>query len=358
MAQAKPSKLGPITLDELIALNDEIAALARAGVPLESALAELGADMPGRLGKIVTTIAQETSRGESLPQVFSRHSAGLPPVYRAVVEAGLRTGRLSSALEALAGSIRRVAETRRAVAMAAIYPLLVLIFAWGLFAFFIDKIAPGLLSALGSFGGMKPLMAMVARAGATVIYWGPAVPVVVLIAGGLWWSYSGRAAMVESHWAGRLLGWLPWMGATLRWSRNATFAEVLAMLVESEVPLHEAVVLAAQSAGEKQTIAAAEQLAAVLERGERWDRSRPQRLQFPPLLLWLISAGDRHGELLLPAMQSAAQTYRRRARHQADLARLFLPVLLTVAIGGTATLIYALALFWPYTSILRTLAEP
>ena len=47
-----------MTLDHLIALNDEIAALVRAGVPLERGLAELGGDMPGRLGEIATALAE------------------------------------------------------------------------------------------------------------------------------------------------------------------------------------------------------------------------------------------------------------------------------------------------------------
>ena len=145
MTSSDPSNPGAISLDQLIALNDEIAALARAGVPLEPALAELGSDMPGRLGAIAATFAERTRRGESLLEILSDQSLQLPPVYRAVVEAGLRTGRLPAALEALAGSIRRVAETRRGVAAAAFYPLLVLVLAWGFFAFFAVGIAPACL---------------------------------------------------------------------------------------------------------------------------------------------------------------------------------------------------------------------
>ena len=59
-----------MTLDDLIALNDEIAALVRAGVPLEAGLAELGGDLPGRLGQFATVLAQRTARGESLAQAI------------------------------------------------------------------------------------------------------------------------------------------------------------------------------------------------------------------------------------------------------------------------------------------------
>ena len=67
------------TLDDLIALNDEIGALVRAGVPLEQGLAELGDDMPGRLGRVAAAVAERTARGESLQQALADHALALPP---------------------------------------------------------------------------------------------------------------------------------------------------------------------------------------------------------------------------------------------------------------------------------------
>jgi general secretion pathway protein F len=353
LAQSDPTLPGAITLDQLIALNDEIAALVRAGVPLEPALAELGADLPGRLGRIATMLAERASRGQSLPQVLSDESARLPPVYRAVVEAGLRSGRLASALEALAGSIRRVAETRRGVVVAALYPLLVLMLAWGLFAFFAsftaDRLAP-VLKAFDAAG--QGFFQWLARCGQWAAYWGPAVPLLILVLATVWWYRSGRAAVAEPRWAGRLLGWLPWVGRTLRWSRTATFAEVLALLVENRVPLDEAVVLAAETSGDPRMVPAARQLAAALRQGGSLDPHALSRRTFPPLLIWLMSTTGQH-TALLPGLKHAAETYHRRAQHQAELARVFLPVVLTIVLGGSVALLYVLTLFVPYTSLLK-----
>ena len=49
-----PSSKPVITLDQLVALNDEIAALVRAGVPLDRGLRSLGEDLPGRLGRFAS----------------------------------------------------------------------------------------------------------------------------------------------------------------------------------------------------------------------------------------------------------------------------------------------------------------
>lgn len=347
-----------ITLDELIALNAEITSLVRAGVPLEPALAELGRDLPGRLGQIAQAVAQRSSLGEPLSKIVSEQSAGWPPVYRAVVEAGLKAGRLPAALEALAGSVRRIAETRRSVAMATLYPLMLMVLAWSFFALFAGAIAPSLLAGfhgLDISGGKY--FEMIAYAGRSAVYWGPAGPIVVLVLAAFWWTSSGRAGIVESSRSGWLLGPTPWTARLLRCSRVAAFAEVLALLVESRVPLHEAIPLAAQASGGRETVAEARRIADALKRGEPLAVGKGDDWSFPPLLCWLMATGGRH-DALLPALKHAAETYRRRAQRQADLLRLFLPVVMIVAIGGTAVLAYTLALFLPYVSILQELARP
>ena len=83
----EPTSTGlSITLDQLAALNDEMAALARAGVPLDRGLLHVGGDLPGRLGRITRDIGQRLEQGETIEQVLSDES--LPTAYRAVVAAG------------------------------------------------------------------------------------------------------------------------------------------------------------------------------------------------------------------------------------------------------------------------------
>ena len=88
---------GSISLDELIALADEMAALAGAGVPLEHGLIDAAGDLSGRSGKLATDVAHRMQAGESFLHIISNSPGLFPPAYRAVVEAGTRTGRLASA---------------------------------------------------------------------------------------------------------------------------------------------------------------------------------------------------------------------------------------------------------------------
>jgi type II secretory pathway component PulF len=346
-----------VTLDDLMALNDEISALVRSGVPLERGLCELGQDMPGPAGRLAAAVAERTTRGESLAAVLADPACRLPTVYRAVVVAGLRSGRLPAALESLAGSVRRLAETRRSVAMASLYPLLIVLLVWGFFAFFAAQIAPALLKtfqALDVPGAIvfRPLAWLGESAG----YWGPLGPVIIILLAAVWWRLATRASVANPGRAAWLLGWIPWLGRTLRWSRAATLVEILALLLENGVPLHEAVLLAAEASGDPGLLSVARQWAACIQRGETFQPAdRASRRVLPPMLLWLM--GGRRQDLLLPALRSTAEMYHRRARHQADLARIFLPVVLTLGVAGVVTVMYVLTLFLPYTTLLKSLAR-
>jgi type II secretory pathway component PulF len=168
----------------------------------------------------------------------------------------------------------------------------------------------------------------------------------------VWWFACARAAAIHGRGSDWLLGWMPWTGRMLQCSRTATFLEVLALLVENQSPLPESLVLAAEASGDAPTLRSARQMAAALERGQTDGGASA----FPPLLDWLLQAAGRDGALL-PALRHAADGYHRRARHQAELLRVFLPIVLVVVLAGGATALYALTLFAPYAAMLRALAR-
>ena len=97
MSQAA-APFGAISLTDLAALNDEIAALVRAGVPLERGLTGGSSDLPRRLGAYAAELGARMERGESLAQAVAAQK-NFPPVYRAVIAAGTKAGRLPVALE-------------------------------------------------------------------------------------------------------------------------------------------------------------------------------------------------------------------------------------------------------------------
>jgi type II secretory pathway component PulF len=349
------AKGGGIALEDLIALNDEIAALVRAGVPLERGLIDAGGDLRGRLGAIATALGDRMGRGEGLAQALEAEGERIPRVYRAVVEAGLRTGRLAVALEGLTRFARSYAEMRRVIGLALVYPLVVLTVAYALFVGFVVAVAPRFVAMIRSFHlpARGPAFAL-AWLGETAIYWGPVGPV-VLLGLALWWGRSGRASLLEPGWAGAMLGWVPGMRRMIAQTKAANFAELLALLIEHRVPFAEAVELAADATGDPAMRRAAAEVAAATRGGASMPESVRGSHLFPPLLNWMVVAGQQQGAVA-PALRHAAQNYRRRALYQADLIRVFLPTTLVVLIGASATLLYALTLFVPFSNLLFNLS--
>ena len=349
---------GPISIDELGALNEEIAALARAGVPLERGLLRAGSDLSGSLKKITQALGSRLSRGESLPRALEAEKAAIPPLYRAVVEAGARSGRLPAALEGLARYVRSYSEARAAIGVALWYPILVLSLAYGLFLGLVIEIVPrfiGAFEVLG-LGVIRPLH-WLADLGELAPYWWPVGPVLLAALGFAWWR-SGRAASFQtSSWS--LMRIFPWMRSLLSDYESAGFADLLALLLEHGVTFPQAVVLAAEATGNGAMIAGARQLAAAAERGEAPGQALdgvPDRA-FRPLLRWALAAGEEQGSLVV-SLRNLAPMYRKRGAYQAEKLQLFLPTLLMITIGASATLLYAVSLFMPLSSMLAELSTP
>src|SRR5947209_1810511 len=122
--------------DDLIALNEEIAGMARAGLPLDQGLAALAREMgTGRLRQVTATLAKDLREGRTLPEALERQAGRVPPFYAGLVSAGIRTGRIGEVLATLTAYARTLVNLRAIVADAFFYPAVVLSFAVLLFGF-------------------------------------------------------------------------------------------------------------------------------------------------------------------------------------------------------------------------------
>lgn len=349
---AKPRGIGGgVVMDDLIALNDEIAALSRAGMPLERELLGVGGDLPGRLGTIARSLGTRMEGGSTLLEALEAEGPGVPPTYRAVVEAGLRSGRLAEALEGLAGFARHYVYMSMAIGLALLYPLLLWI-GYGLFVLFVIDLMPRLIDA---FAAMRVpssgMMLGIARLGNSAAIWGPILPIVLVVAMAGWWR-SGRASAFRPGRLGRSWSWVPGVSSILDGATAAQFADWLALLIDHGVPWSEAVTLAAEATGDPRLKASVERIAASSSLGRTPAESVRGARAIPPLLAWLMSQGGGQ-EATVGALRHAAETYRQRAFRRAAALRLALPSILLVVLGGTATFLYAMTLFAPWTALLR-----
>jgi type II secretory pathway component PulF len=351
-----------VKLEQFLALNDEIAALIRAGIPLELGLSQIAGSATGGLARLSERLSERMQAGATLERALADEGERVPGVYLAIVEAGLRSGRLPEALETISGLARKLLDLHRRAVVAFVYPLIVFAMSYCLFvAFvwgFVWKVEDVYQTLRFEPGAAMNVLTWLRHG---LWLWGPGVPIVVIL--GATALTKASAASVSGS-AGRLVEsrlhafrWLPWLRPISENYDQATFAHMLALLVKQETPLHEAIVLAGYSTGNPQIVASSVQASEKLQAGQPLDVALQHATGLPSFLRWMMLSGEQNSAL--PAtMQQASEVYERRADHRIEWARVTLPMILTAGIGGTSAALYAVALFAPVLEMYRQLAAP
>ncbi len=352
-----------MSLDDLVALNDEISALVRAGVPIELGLSSWSRGVRGRLGRIASRLARNAERGQSLSEALSDPGIAIPQVYRAIVVSGLKSGHLPAALESLSATARRLQQVRDSVGLALLYPLLLLLLAYALFLFLAGFLIPALVAvfeapaprlweAMAHVGAWARTSTSLGDTSIPLALLPPLVLVACLL---IWWLTTRRAIMVDARQASWLLIGLPTARRMAHDARSACLAEMLGLLIDHDIPSDEAVRLAAQCTGDQRLIASADGLSESLRRGERAGAEELEHHGFPPLLAWLLStSGDQ--QTFSAMARHIADVHRRRIARDAQWVRDYLPIGLTAAVGGCLVLLFSLATFVPFTHIMESLS--
>jgi type II secretory pathway component PulF len=338
-------------LNELIALNDEVSALARAGLPVDLGLGVTQREIEDQLSRINRLVARRMSRGEDLAAALADDES-IPVRYRQVLQAGIRAGRLPAALEALARYSQTVIDVRGSIRSALAYPFCVCVLAYVLFVGYCMvpvQVFAGTLRSIYANPGP------VVRGLGVIRDWLPvwiAVPPAIL---GVLLVCSRTAR--RSPRAGHLPRWCRWLPGVARIERDqhwASLSDVLAALVANGVPPGEGLRLAAGVAGNRELAAAADGLGAGQTDNEPVPTSA-ERDELPPLVRWALSSSDSPASVA-ESLRLAADTYRHRAQQRLNWLRILLPVITCVVLAGGVTLAFGLSVFLPIVEILLNLA--
>lgn len=342
----------PLTLDELVLLTEEFEALVRAGVPLDVGFRSSAARMPARLRAVSEELAEQLQRGATLPQAMVSLGEALPGPFRTLVEIGARTGRLTEALRGLSTFGAVVLELQKTLWTAILYPAALFVLGFGLFIFLVTGIVPHMAEFYGDLRVTPPVWL---RAGLflnqTAPTWGLGFPLAVIV---VWLLLQvtrrpGWSPVPDLGGLGRLI---PGMSRAIRDSEYARFGQLLALLVDAQVPLPEALPLVSQSIADPGLRRWCEDhaLRARTGQGERGERHP----SVPPLVQWFLTGGQQDGELA-PALRQMAALYRERALARMDRMVHFWPVALTLGLGVLFVGIYSVATFGTLVDLWRRL---
>jgi type II secretory pathway component PulF len=133
---------------------------------------------------------------------------------------------------------------------------------------------------------------------------------------------------------------LPLLGPVWRWTSLAEFCHLLGLLLESEMPLVEALPLAGEGVTDADVRAVSRSLTHEVERGDSLAKSIGRRSLFPEGFGQIVAWAEKH-QSLTEALHMLGEMFEARARSQAIFASTVFSVLtvLVILAGGTAIVI-------------------
>lgn len=344
----------PVSLQEIEDLSIEVKALVSANLPLERNLAEAGRSYGPQLQELTSTISRKLSNGEPLEDVIRSNSAGAPRMLAAAVAAGLKSGHLAASIEVLGDMAHDIVELRRRVLHSISYPMLVMGMAVVLFCVFIRQfLARVRFVMVDSFRASADSLLVQLLDLDRAWWWWPWIFPSVMVLLGAVWLFSGRAASMNFRGPERLLLWLPGVRGMVRDLQFYSLTRMLCLLVEREIPLPDALLLAGSCSGSDQLENACQQAAGKVSSGTRLElEDRPWSAgDLPPLVTVCLQESTGQTQELNQQLLGVAGFYRRRLHTSLAWLRNIVPVAMFVIIGGGSVVAYGLTVFWPVTQI-------
>jgi len=345
----------PVSGDDFIFFNEQLASLAESGICLDAGLRQLGKDVHSpRLRGVLEAVATDIEQGQTLDAALDRHAGQMPGLYARVIRAGIASGQLPGTLMNLSHHLRLVSETRRLMAEALTYPSIVLIFAFCLVMGVLVIIMPQFRAILQDFDVALPTFTILVLGVADVaepllIGFGVVVVLCIVLLLASRATPGGRAARE------RIVLWIPLVGSMIRDSLRARFLRAMAFAVHSGLPLPEALRLSAGATASPGLIREAERVATEVERGrDLYDASQHERL-IPAMFGFVVHVrGD--GTSLAEALVQLSKAYESRALHAQAMLRGWVAPIAIIAVGIVIGAMI-LSVFLPLLSIINAVSN-
>jgi general secretion pathway protein F len=333
----------------LSTITRQISTLVGSDVRIEEALRIVAAqaDTPA-LKSLLLEVRGAIHDGRSFASALSDHPTAFPQYYRASVAAGEASGRLSEVLSHLAEFVENRQRNQQKVQLALLYPALLALVSIGMMALLLVYVVPDIVRVFVSRGADLPFLtrALIALSDGLQNY-GLALMLALLIAS----LGTGRWLRVPANRL-RLDRFLSETRPFARFSRQnnaARFSGSLATLVQSSVPLVDALTAAAAVTPNRHVRARALSVAARVREGSSLQAAMAEAGVFPSMLVAIVASGESSGRLG-PALARAASELERELEALAStLVSLVEPAVLLMM--GGLVLLMVLAILLPIINL-------
>lgn len=338
-----------VSARQLATLTRQIATLVGSDIPVEEALRLVAQQSEARVvSALLLGVRGHILDGRSFAAALSQYPKEFPEFYRASVAAGESSGRLTHVL----GHLAHFVETRHAngqkLQLALLYPALLATVSIGIMVLLMIYVVPDIVRVFVSRGAELPFLTRALIAVSAFLQdWGLALLLTLLVAGfvfGRWVRVPANRLRLDRMFAERR----PFR----RFSRQhsaARFAGSLATLVDSSVPLVEALQAAAAVTPNRYVRERALHVAVRVREGLSLRAAMAEAAVFPSMLTAIVASGESSGKLA-PALGRASDELERELDALvATLVALVEPMVLLLM--GGLVLMMVLAILLPIINL-------
>jgi len=291
-------KQNRVDRQEVLILFRELAALLRAGIPLATSLdgAIQQTQQASALRQVLGHVTHDVQGGSSLSEAMGKYPNVFPELFTSMVRVGEVAGILDQVLEQLAQLGTQELETRSKIQAAFLYPMVLVGFALVVVTVLLVGVLPQFISVFEASKVALPLptRVLLGLSGTVRRFWW------LLLAGigaGLWWLRRYHESP-KGHWAiDRAVLSLPLMGVLYRKLLIARIARILGAMLKTGVPLLEALTVVEKTVPNVVFQRTLQQTRSAVAEGQSLAEPWTASGLFPPLVLQLVSVGERTGQL-------------------------------------------------------------
>lgn len=293
-------------------------------------------------------MSSQLEAGATLDAVIKAQGPRFPVHLRGLVLAGLRSGRLAEVLEEFVDLQRAQLELRQRVWLSLTYPIVLLSILTLLLAFLQFVLTPTFVRIFSDFQTRLPAM--------TEFFLRTAGPATWFLGGGLVLLAAVvllLTAVPKAAWVPPVLYGVPLVGPLWRFGRLVQLSRLMAVLLEQEVPLPEALRLSAAGVRDAYLAEGCRRVADGVEAGRPLAECLASQRRFPPSMIPLVDWGQR-ASAMADAFRASAEMFEGRVQTQGIfLETVLLPLtflLIALFIG-----FFIVAMVLPLISLIQTL---
>ncbi len=287
-----------VNVMDLSQMTRQLATLIKANVPLVDSLGAVADQVENRtLSEIVSDLRSMVNEGSTFHRGLAKYPKTFDKIYVSMCEAGEMTGTLDVILIRLAEFTEAQSALNTKVRSAMVYPLVMMVFTMALLGVLSVFVIPKIVTVFESFPEIQLpwyTLAVIDGSEFMVNYWH-----VLLVAGIVAWflfkSWKATPAG-RAQWDAIFLQ-LPLVGKLSRLVAVSRFTRTLATLLQGGVPMLSAMGIVRNVVNNEVLGAAIDIGRDNISEGESIAGPLKKSGQFPPLVIHMISIGEKTGDL-------------------------------------------------------------